>query len=368
MLGRLIYLTKKEFLVIFQDKINRALLIVMPIVMLFVFSFAITMEVKGMTLGVFNEDEGDLGARFARAFEPGETYSDVMTFRGEQEIASAVDAQRVLMVLHIPRDFSSRLMSGRSVSVQAILDGRKPNAAQIASGYAALIATRFARELAAGRVAMTIPRIETRSLFNPNLDFAWFNQPVLMVLITMMIVLLVTGMSVAKERELGTFEQLLVSPLSPIEIVAGKMIPGIVIGAAEAAFMFLLSTRFFRVPFVGSLPLLVVVMMLFIISSASIGLVISSMCATQQQAFLGNTIFMVPSMILSGFISPVENMPTVLQAVSYINPAMHTMKALVGVYLKDLSAADISVEIASMSAISVVLLLAAAWSFKSRAS
>lgn len=366
--SRLIDLIKKEFLTVFRDPMSRGLLIVLPIVMLFVFSYAITMEVKGMTLGLLNEDEGELGMSFAREFESGETYSRIVRFNDPAEAARAVDAQRVLMLLRIPRDFSSRLSSGLPAEVQTMLDGRKSNAAQIANGYAVATAIRFARSLYEGRgFGVAVPSIETRSLFNPNLEHSWFNQPVLLVLLTEMIVLLVTSMSVAKERELGTFEQLLVSPLSPLEIVVGKIVPGVVLGMAEGAFMFLMATWVFKVPFVGSLPLLAWVMFLFIMSTAAIGLAISSICSTQQQAFLGDCLFVVPSMILSGFIAPIDNMPRGLQISTLINPARHTMKAVMSIYLKDLSASDLSYEMGWMVGITVVLFAASAWFFKHRA-
>lgn len=368
MLNRLLNLVKKEFLVIFQDKQSRAQLVIMPILMLFVFSFAMTMEVKNASLGIFNEDEGDLGAQFARMFQPGPTYSRISYFHSPGEIRRAIDTQNALMVIHIPRDFSRKLTAGQSVQVQAILDGRKSNAAQIVSGYATSIATRFAEELYANRkTGRVTPKIETRHLFNPNLEFSWFNQPMLLILLTQMIVLLITGMSIAKERELGTFEQLLVSPLSPIEIVAGKTVPGACLGIAEGAFIFTMSTTIFKVPFVGSLPLLFWMMLLFIVSTSAIGLAISSICSTQQQAFLGTSLFMVPSMLLSGFVAPVENMPGFLQVVTQFNPTKHTLKAVMGIYLKDLSFADLAVEMYWMTGIAAGSLLLASWFFKRNA-
>ncbi|MDL2263985.1 ABC transporter permease [Synergistaceae bacterium OttesenSCG-928-I11] len=368
MLNRLLNLVKKEFLTLLQDRQSRIQLVAMPVLMLFVFSFAMTMEVKNASLGILNEDEGDLGVRFVRAFQPGPTYSRIVTFRSPSEIRRAVDTQEVLMALHIPRDFSKNLMSGVPAPVQAILDGRKSNAAQIVSGYASLVATSFTEELYANRTTGAVmPNVETRFLFNPNLEFSWFNQPMLLILLTQMIVLLITGMSIAKERELGTFEQLLVSPLSPIEIVAGKTVPGIFLGLAEGLFIFVMSTTVFHVPFVGSHALLFWMMLLFILSTSAIGLAISSVCSTQQQAFLGTSLFMVPSMLLSGFVAPVENMPTALQWMTQLNPTKHTLKAVMGIYLKDLSPLDLSTEMAWMFGIAAGSLLLASWFFKRHA-
>lgn len=364
---RLASLVHKEFITVFQDRMTRALLVVMPIVMLFIFSYAITMDVKGLSLGVINEDDGDLGVRFVSMFEHGETFSEVVSVSDPATAARAIDEQKLLMVLRIPRDFSARIASGVPVTVQAMLDGRKSNSAQIVSVEASSIAIEFARNVYKGRAQIAVPRIETRSLYNPNLDFSWFNKPVLLILLTQMIVLLVTSMSVAKERELGTFEQLLVSPLSTVEIAIGKIVPGVVLGMAEAAFMFLVATYVFRVPFVGSLPLLALVIFLFIMTTCAVGLAISSVCSTQQQAFLGDCLFVVPSAILSGFIAPIENMPRGLQTFTLLNPMRHALKAVVDIYLKDLSASDISFEMAWLAGMTVVLTVAAAWFFGHRA-
>ena len=368
MLNRLANLIKKEFLSLLQDRQSRMQLLLMPIVMLFIFSFAMTMEVKNASLGILNEDDGDLGTRFARTFEPGPTYSKITAFQSLSQMKNAIDAQQVLMVVHIPKDFSKNLTSGASATVQTILDGRKSNAAQIVNGYAALIANRFAEEIYKNRATGgTAPEIELRHLFNPNLEFSWFNQPMLLILLTQMIVLTITGLSIAKERELGTFEQLLVSPLAPAEIVLGKTVPGVLLGLAEALFIFTLSIGIFKVPFVGSFALLTWMMFLFILSTSAIGLAISSVCGTQQQAFLGTSLFMVPSMLLSGFVAPVENMPLFLQWLTQLNPTKHALIVVMGIYLKDLSIRDVWGEMLWMTGIAAGSLLLASWFFKRHA-
>lgn len=368
MRSRLGNLIKKEFLTLLQNKQSRMQLIMMPIVMLFVFSYAMTMEVKNSSLGILNEDAGDLGNQFVRMFQSGPTYSKVVNLESVSQMRAVVDTQEVLMVLHIPRSFSKDLESGKPVEIQTILDGRKSNAAQIVNGYAALIANRFAEELSKDRITgIVIPEIETRYLFNPNLEFSWFNQPMLLILLTQMIVLTITGLSIAKERELGTFEQLLVSPLSPMEIVIGKTVPGISLGLLEAMFIFILSTRLFKVPFIGSLPMLLWIMFLFTLAVSSIGLAISSVCKTQQQAFLWTCLVMVPSMLLSGFIAPVENMPTFLRGLTQLNPTRHVLKVVMGIYLKDMSIPDAREEMLWLAAIAAGSILMASWFFRRHA-
>lgn len=368
MFNRLLNLIKKEFLVLLQDRESRTQLIVMPVIMLFVFSAAVTMEVKNSSLGILNEDEGDLGRQFVRLFQPGPTYSKIVHFQSPAEVQRAIDTQKVLMVIHIPREFSQKLTSNITAEVYTILDGRKSNAAQIVNGYATQLASNFAEELYGDRnTGLVMPDIVTRYLFNPNLEFSWFNQPMLLILLTQIIVLIITGMSIAKERELGTFEQLLVSPFAPVEIVIGKTVPGICLGIVEGIFIFVVSSTVFAVPFVGSLFLLFWMVFLFIVSTAAIGLAISSLCSTQQQAFLGTSLFMVPSMLLSGFIAPVENMPLVLQWLTQLNPAKHSLTAVMGVYLKDLAFRDLAVETYWMIGITLTSIFLASYFFKRHA-
>jgi ABC-2 type transport system permease protein len=272
------------------------------------------------------------------------------------------------MVLHIPDDFSAKLLSGRSTTVQTLLDGRKVNAAQIANGYAGAIAQRFQRDLAnlAGNTSSSGSPLEviTRYLYNPNQSFLWFNLPVLLVLLTQMIALIVSGMSVARERELGTFEQLLVSPLSPLEIVIGKASPAVALAFCEGVAIHGIARTVFGVPFTGSLSLLAFSLWLFILSVTGVGLFVSSLCDTQQQAFLGCFAYMVPAVLLSGFVAPIENMPRFLQTLTLLNPARHIIRVALGIYLKDLPLSAALEEIFWLGGIAGMTLVFAAWFFK----
>jgi ABC-2 type transport system permease protein len=360
---RVTALTVKEFYAVLLDKKSRAQLFAAPLVMLVIFSFAVTMEVKNTSLGVLNQDTGDMGRRFASYFSP-PTFTRVIALSGAREIRPLIENQKALMVLNIPEDFSKKLALEQAVSVQVILDGRKINAAQIASGYADAIARQFISQTAEGQSPPVL--VATRYLYNPNQTFLWFTLPVLQVLLTQMISLVVAGMSVARERELGTFEQLMVSPLSPVEIVVGKAIPAALLAFCEGTVIHVLALNAFGVPFVGSLPLLAACFGLFILSVTGIGLFISSLCGTQQQAFLGCFTYMVPAVLLSGFAAPVENMPRALQTLTLLNPARHIIKVALGIYLKGSPASDVLPEMACLGAIAAVTLSFAAWFFKKK--
>jgi ABC-2 type transport system permease protein len=354
-------LAAKEFYVVLMDRKSRVQVFVAPFVMLAVFSFAVTMEVKNAALAVLNEDTGDLGRRFAAAFSSGPAFPRERAFEvsSARELDAAIETQKALMALRIPGDFSARLIGGRTAEVQVILDGRKTNAAQIAGAYAAEIARGFALPLGAEPPL----DVRTRLLYNPNQMYLWFTLPMLLVILTQMIALVVSGMSVARERELGTFEQLLVSPFSSAEIVAGKTVPAVFLAFCDGVFIHCAALWLFGIPFAGSLPLLAASLGLFILSVTGVGLFISSLCDTQQQAFLGCFTYMIPSVLLSGFATPVENMPEILQTLTLLNPMRHIVAAVLSIYLKGTPLSDIFPELLWLAGIASATLSLAGWFF-----
>ena len=367
MFGRIRALVVKEFYAVLLDPKTRFQVFVGPFVMLFLFSFAITMEVRNASLAVLNQDNGDLGRRLEAAFTASPAFTRSFSISSVREIEPVIAEQRALMVLRIPEDFSASLMRGVPAPVQVVLDSRKANAVQIAYGYASQIAGRFARTL---RKTVTgadaLLSIESRQLFNPNHDYLWFTLPVLLVVLTQMLALVVSGMSVARERELGTFEQLLVSPLSPWEIVIGKTLPAAAIAFGIGTAIHLLARTVFGVPCLGSLGLLAFSFLLFILACTGVGLFISSLCSTQQQAFLGVFTCMVPFVLLSGFATPIENMPDPLQALTLLNPARHVIVIALGVYLKDIPPGEVMAQLLWLGGIAAATLGSAGWFFKRR--
>jgi len=284
------------------------------------------------------------------------------------EIAPAIDSRSVLMVVHFGEDFSRNVAAGRPAQVQLILDGRSSNAAQLLAGYAEQIIGNYNAELAQGRPAPPpASTVVARVWFNPNLDAIWSTVPSLVVILTALGGLMVTGLSVARERELGTFEQLLVSPLSPREIVIGKSLPAFLIGMAEGTLMVAAAVFLFHVPLSGSVVLLYAGMSVFLLSVIGVGLFVSSLAKTQQQAILGTFSCMVPMMLLSGFASPVENMPDWLQQVTLVNPLRHFIVIVKGVFLKAMPAAEILGSLWPLAGIAAVTLSASSWLFRRRA-
>ena len=365
MFGRIRALVVKEFLAILRDKRSRFVLIVPPLIQLFVFSFAVTQEAKNLTLAVLDEDRGRPAWELQQDFSAASTFSRVIFLQHPSQVAQTIDEERAIAVLWIPQDFSRKVEAGRGATASLILDGRETNAAQVVQGYALRIMNAFAARRphrgAAGEALLTV-----RNWFNPNLDFRWFTVPSLVCILTTLIGLLVTGLSVAREREMGTFDQLLVSPLRPVEILVGKAVPALLIAVAEGSFLVLAAVFLLRVPFTGSLLLLYGGMGVFLAAIIGVGLFISSLSMTQQQAVLGSFLFMVPAVILSGFASPIENMPAWLQTLTYADPLRYFMVIARGLFRRDLPAALVWSQAWPLALIAAVTLSAATWLFKRR--
>lgn len=337
MFKKIYSLVIKEFLAVWQDKKSRFYLIVPPIIQLFIFAFAATLDVKNVTIGVLNKDDGKLAHELVERFIGSPTFAHVRYLKSVKEIKEAIDTQKVSMVIHINQDFSKNLLSKKNAKVQLILDGRKSNTTQIIQGYASKIIGRFYDDLAV-RMQFSTPStvLIPRNWFNPNLIYTWFNVPGLVAILTMTTSLVVTALSIARERELGTFEQLLVSPLKPFDILLGKAIPGIIVGMCEGTIILLAAVLAFGIPFTGSLLALYLSMFIFVSSIVGVGLFLSSLCKTQQQALLSVMIFISVTISLSGFSTPVENMPKWLQDLTYFNPLRHILVIVRGIFLKNM--------------------------------
>jgi len=357
----------KEFLAIWRDPRSRAILIVPPLLQLTIFSFAATQEVKDVRIAILNRDLGTSGRDLVALFEGAYNFSDIRFLDDESQIAPAIDSRSALMVVDIQPDFSRKLAAGYPATVQLLLDGRRSNAAQIVEGYSSAIIGRFNEEL---RAAHNAPQPTTvvvaRIWFNENQTTTWNTVPSLVAILSTLMGLVITALSVARERELGTFEQLLVSPLGPLEIIIGKTVPALLIGIVQASGMMLLGVFGFRVPFHGSLLLLYPAMVVYLFAVIGVGLFVSSLAKTQQQAILGGFVFMVPAMLLSGFASPVENMPDWLQYVTLANPIRYFIVIVKGIFLKNAPASIVFENAWPMALIAVVTLSSAAWLFRHR--
>lgn len=364
MLYRILFLTIKEILAVMRDPHSRIVVIVPPLAQLMIFSFAATLEVKNVKLAVYNRDGGKWGVEMVHRFAATETVSEIVQVHASQEIDRVIDEQRAIGVLVVPDDFSRRIESGQSAGVQLLLDGRKTNSSQIVRGYVETIIQQFNRDLIQAMPAKA--SLMERNWFNSNLDYIWYTVPSLFAILTLLVTMLVTSLSVAREREMGTFEQLLVSPLRAGEILAGKSVAAMLITLVEGSLFLVIAVFGFRVPLMGSLLFLYPAFAIFLLAVIGIGLFISSMSMTQQQAILGTFMFMTPAILLSGFATPIENMPDWLQPLTLANPLRWFLIISRGVFLKDLSAHQVLENTWPLMIIALVTLTAAGWLFRKR--
>lgn len=364
---RLWSLIVKELLANWRDRRNRIILLISPMIQVLIFSFAATQEVKNVPLAVLDEDRSVLSRELISRFEASPQFSQVMRLEGVADIAPAIDSREAPAVLHIAQDFSRRLTAGQPVQVQLLLDGRRSNAAQIIQGYTVEIVDRLNAEIAQlGGLRGPPSFVVARTWFNPNSDTLWSTVPGLFAVLTTSVGMMVSALSVARERELGSFEQLLVSPLTSLEILAGKAASALMIAVAETTIVMLIAMYVLRVPMEGSMLLLYGSMIVYLLSIIGIGLFISSLSSTQQQAVIGNFMFLAPAILLSGYATPVSNMPDWLQTLTLANPVRHFVVIAKGAFLKDLPIDVIATHLWPLALIAVVTLSAATWLFRQK--
>ena len=367
MIERILALVKKEFLALLKDKRSRIVLIGPPLIQMIIFGYAATFDLKDVPYALYNEDRGAVSRELAAAFDGSPAFTRVAQVTSNKEIAPLVDSRQVLMVLHFAPDFSAAMQAGRSGVLQVIVDGRNSNTALVAINYLRSVVDRYNRDWASERgLPGPAAQIETRAWFNPNLESRWFFIPGIVGVITLLVTMLVTALSVAREREQGTFDQLLVTPLRPVEILIGKALPGFIIGLAEASAIILVATQWFDIPLRGSLEVLYTGLALFLLSAVGIGLMISSIAVTQQQGLLGAFLFMVPAVTLSGFATPIANMPPVVQAVTLLDPLRYFLVVLRKLFLEGVSFDVLVHQLWPMALIGVVSLAIAGWLFRNR--
>lgn len=365
MLNRILALIRKELLAVLRDPKSRMSILLPPIIQLLIFTSAATLDVKNVPVGILNRDNGEQAFELVQRFHGSPFFSRIVYLQGIEEIGPFIDNQKGVMVVSIGEDFSRKLNQDLTAEVQLILDGRKSNTAQILSGYTSSIIQQFNDDFAAqNSVPQQNVELVPRYWYNPNALYFWYNIPSLVCTLTMLACLVVTTQSVARERELGTFDQLLVSPLSIREILIGKTVPGILIGMIEGTFLMILGTLLYQVPFTGSLGLFFLSQFVFVCAISGVGLFISSLCSTQQQAMLGTFIFMLPSTLLSGFATPIENMPTWLQPVTYLIPMRYMLVNTKGIFLKAMPADIVLSNTWPMALIAVFTLLNASFFFR----
>ncbi len=335
LLRRVIALMFKEFLALLKDPRSRTVVIFPPIIQVVLFGYAATFDLTHIRYAYQDRDRSAESRELLSKIRLSPFFDLTEEVSSEQKIRDLIDSRSVTFVVRIDADFSRKLQAGQQPQMQVILDGRNSNTAGIVANYLSSIVTSYnaARIAEAGQVPHSV--LISRVYYNQNLLSRWFFVPGIVGIIAMVVTIMVTSLSVAREREQGTFDQLLVTPLTPLEILVGKSLPGLIIGMFEASFIIFTAVFWFEVPLRGNVALLYLGLLFFIFAIVGIGLMISSLSVTMQQALLGSFLFLMPAVLLSGFATPIANMTETVKWVTIVNPLRYVLVLIRGVFLEN---------------------------------
>ena len=364
---RLAALIRKEALAILADRSSRTILFLPVLMQSLLFGYAATYDLSHVPYAVMDQSHSALSVRLLAHLDGTGFFRRVTDVEAESDIAPVIDSQRALMVITVPRRFEQGLAAGESVPLQVILDARNSTTASTALAHLAAVVGDFNQELARSQGArQPALSLETRAWFNPNRETRWNFMPALIASLSMLQTLLLTALSVAREREQGTFDQLLVTPLSPVQIMLGKSLPPVMIGLIQSTLVFLITVYWFQIPFAGTLPVLYAGLTAFVLAGVGIGLVVSALAATMQQAMLYTLVLLMPMMLLSGLSTPISSMPEILQTATLINPLRYGIDVARRVYLEGAGFGDIAGDLLPLLVIALLTLPMAAWLFRHR--
>src|SRR5919108_3082853 len=364
---RILALTRKELLTILKDPRSRFSLLVPPILQSLIFGYAATYDLNDVPYAVLDRDRSAVSRQLLAGLDGSRVFRRTADLDRAADVRTYIDERRALLVIQIDQDFGRRLLSGQPAGVQVIADGRNSNTAGTAMGYVSAVVDAFNANWQAANGPGGLPiRIVTRAWYNPNLETRWHMIPGLIGTLTMLQTLLLTAMSVAREREQGTFDQLLVTPFRPAEIIAGKALPSVIIGMVQATNILLVAQLWFRIPFAGSFVTLYAGLSLFLLAAVGIGLLVSAVAVTMQQAMLFSFVLMMPFTLLSGLTTPLSSMPKALQDITLVNPLRYAIDIVQRVYLEGAGLSLLLPDLWPLAAIAAVTLAVAAWMFRHR--
>ena len=364
---RVLALMRKELLAILKDPRSRFMLIGPPILQCLIFGYAATYDLNDIPYAVLDRDRSAASYALLARLDGSGVFRRVANLSRVAEVETYVNERRVLLVIQIGDDFERRLFSGSGAELQAIADGRNSNTAGTVMGYVNVAVERFNAEWRGARGQPAPPiRVTTRAWYNPNLETRWHMIPSLIGTLTFLQTLLLTGMSVAREREQGTFDQLLVTPFRPSEIMVGKAVPPMLVGVGQATLILLVGQLWFQIPFAGKFLTLYIGLTFFLIAAIGIGLLLSSIAATMQQAMLYSFMIVMPFALLSGLTTPIESMPEFLQYLTFLNPLRYAIEMTHRVYLEGAGLALLLPQIWPLTLIAAVTLPTASWMFRHR--
>ena len=329
-------MVSKEVRQLFRDPKTKRIIFVSPIIQLILFGYAVNTDVRQVSTFLVDHDRTPESRQLVDAFTASGYFRVTGSSDRSADMGVALDHGRAKVGLEIPAGFAVDLQAGRSPAVQLVVDGTNSNTATVASGYAAQItqAVSVRVQTPGGQARPPTIDLRSRAWFNASLESKVYNVPAVIGVIVLLMSLLLTAMAVVREREMGTLEQLLVSPLTPAEIMLGKTIPVAGVALMQLTLVTAVALLWFDVPLRGSVPALLLAAALFIVAGLSFGLLVSTMSNTQQEAFLAMFLFILPAIILSGFLYPIDTMPRVFQELTLLNPLRHFLEIVRAIFLK----------------------------------
>ena len=365
MLGRIRGMLIKEFIQVFRDKRTRFVLFGPPIIQMLVFGYAATLDIQHVPTAVLDFDNSQVSRDLISRFTASPYFDIRARLDDHRQIGELIDRGDVIIALQINAGFAKDINKGQTAHLQVIVDSSNSNTALIAVGYVNQIASRFSQDYQMERLLRTspllapqLPRIvlEHRPWFNTDLHSQWFFVPGIIGNLVLVMVVTLTAFAVVREREIGTLEQIMVTPIGRLEFILGKTVPFFLVGLLDTVFISLVGTFWFGVPFRGSIWVLALGAILFIICMLGIGLFTSTISKTQQQAMVASFFFIMPAIIFSGFGTPISSMPEFLQQLTYLDPLRYFLDVLRGVYLKGVGLEALWPQMAAMGVFGVIML------------
>ncbi|MCW8827785.1 MAG: ABC transporter permease [Gammaproteobacteria bacterium] len=356
----------KEFLQMLRDRRMKFLIFVTPVIQLIIFGYAATTDVDHIRTAVYDLDRSADSRALVDAFTGSGYFQLNAWLTDEAQVVEQLDRGKVIMVLRIGRGFSEALRSGKTNSVQVLVDGTDSNTGTLAMSYAQRIISEFPARRLELPAQEGVVVLRSRAWYNPDLKSRNFNVPGVMALILMLTSLLLTSMAVVREREIGTLEQLMVTPIRPMELILGKTLPFVVIAYIQLVMVMMVSLYWFEVPMVGNPVILLFGAGLYLMSTLGVGLFISTVSQTQQQALMSSFFFFFPAILLSGFMFPIENMPQAAQWITYFNPLRYFLVVVRDVFLKGNEFLVLWPQFAAQALLGISLLVLSALRFRKR--
>jgi ABC transporter DrrB family efflux protein len=358
----------KEVIQVSRDPLTLLLMLVVPMVQLIIFGYAINTDIRNIRTAVYNLDVGEESRELIDAFRNTDYFSIVLWVHSDEQLNDAIVRGQAKVGVKIPPDYSQRLLNGQQAAVLVLIDGSDSSIAT----QSLQVTTQVGLTRSLDRLAATLPggeavlpiEVRPKMLFNPDLKSANFMVPGLIAVILQIITTLLTAFSIVRERERGTLEQLLVTPVRPFGLMLGKLVPYGLIGIVETCSVLTVMRLVFDVPINGSLFLLLALSIVFLFTALAIGLLISTKAQSQMQALQLAWLIMLPSVLLSGFMFPRDSMPGIMQWVGYMVPATHFMEILRGIVLRGAGLADLVSEVTTLCVMGLILLALSAFRFR----